>query len=177
VAALAIVFAWPQARETGDRTALVHALPGSPAFVHDLRALWRRPRVDPRSQAAEAMLRRRAGDRPVVVLTEDDLGLELLMRTDRANALPLGYPLQSALIPRYVLARIRRAIARLPPGALALTEEPGQVHPGGSYPLQAQASALLGRRFTGRIVARTKDGLMLIRLEPRRRARRPAGGS
>jgi hypothetical protein len=169
LAALVVVFAWPQVQATGERTALVHALPGAPSLRHDVGSLWHAPVVDPRAVEGEALLRRYAPHRrPVVVLTEGDLGLEILMRTGRTNAVPLGHPLQSDLIPTYVLARVRPVVDRLAPGTLALTEiVPDSRIRDNSNVLLHETIALLARRFTSRPVARTKAGLILVRLEPR----------
>nr|MDQ6914862.1 hypothetical protein [Actinomycetota bacterium] len=170
IVALLVVFGWPQVHRTADRTALVHLLPGAPSFRHDVGSLWHSPRIDPRSLDGETLLRRYApGQRPVAMLTGADLGLEILMRSDRANALPLGHPLQSALIRREILPQVRRAIARLAPGTVALTEVPGSAPAAASENrLLAETIALLRRRFVGRVVARSSTGLVVVRLQPRR---------
>jgi hypothetical protein len=170
LAALALVFSWSSVHETGERTALVHALPGSPSLRGDVGSLWHSPRVDPRSLEGELLLLRFApGRAAVAVLTEGTLGLEILMRSGRANALPLGHPLQLTLIPRRALARLRPAIARLPAGTLALIDvgKAAQTDPHPNAVLR-DTLALLMRRFTGRVVARGQSGLLLLRLEPRR---------
>jgi len=46
-------------------------------------------------------------------------------------------------------------------------EDSPQAHAGGSRPFRDEVAALLRRRFTGRVVARTAEGLALVRLEPR----------
>src|SRR2546430_15725896 len=97
----------------------------------------------------------------------------MLMRSGRANALPLGHPLQSALIPRYVMPRVRRAVDRLPPGTLVPSEIPGAARlRAPPNAVLRDTGALLRRRFAERVVARTPTGLVLVRLEPRRGASR-----
>jgi hypothetical protein len=173
VVALMAVFAWPQAEKTGDRTALIHALPGSPSLRQDVGSLWHSPRLDPRALEGEALLRRYApGHRAVVMLAERDLGLEILMRSGRASAVPLGYPLQSDLISEQMLPRVRRAVDRLKPGTLALVQV-GRSN-GGPRPqslrsiLLDRTAALLQRRFAPRLLATTRNGLALVRFEQRR---------
>lgn len=172
VAALLGVFTWPQATETADRTALIHAVPGSSSLRHDVGSLWHAPRLDPRSREGEAALRRYApGHSAVLMLVERDLGLEILMRSGRANAVALGYPLQSDLIAGHLRTRVRRAVGRLAPGTLALVQDRSRYTTRfvpGHNALLDEATVVVLRRFAPRVLATTPSGLAVVRLEKRR---------
>lgn len=170
LAALAVVFAWPEAAPKWRRSALWQALPGPPALRENVRRLWNSPRIDPRSAEAEALLARYLpGPQRVPVLMEPDLTVETLVRTRRANALPIGDLLQDALIRRHVEPRLDRAIDRLRPGTRMLVQlrpDPRAVPLEGSESLLQAALARVRRRFELRVIATSRSGLSIVRLAP-----------
>lgn len=170
-AALLVVFAWPEAEPKWRRTALWQAVPGTEPLRDNLRRLWASPRVDPRSAEAEALLARHLPGRgPVPMLIEPDLMVETLVRTRRANALPIGDLLQDALIRRHVEPRLNRAIDRLKPGDMMLVQlrpDPRIVPLEGSEPLLQAALGRVRQRFALRVVETSRSGLSIAQLASR----------
>jgi hypothetical protein len=170
LAAASVVFAWPQARPHFRQTALWQALPGTEGLQGNLRRLWSSPRIDPRSADAEALLARDLpGQSRVPVLIEPDLAVETLVRTRRANTLPLGDLIQDGLIFRHTLPRLNRAIDHLRAGTLVLVqmEDDRRIVPLASNPVLGAAFARLHSRFDLPVVDTTASGLTLVRLAPR----------
>lgn len=172
LAAVMVVFAWPEAEAKWQRSALWQAVPGTASLRDDLTRLWHSPRLDPRSAEAEALLARHTpGHGPVAVLMEPDLTVETLVRAHRVNALPLGDILQDTLIRSYVQPRLNRAIDRLRPGTLVLAQlqpDPRIAPLEGLAPLLQSALARLRERFALQVVATSPSGLSMVRLAPAR---------
>jgi hypothetical protein len=170
VAALLVVFAWPQAERDWKRTAFGHALPGAPSLVDDVRTLWRSPRIDPRTAEAERLLRRYLPGRgPALVLLEPDLTVETLVRARRVNRLPVGDLIQDDLIRAHRLPRIARAIQGLRPGTRMLVQigiDPRVNLIERSNPLRDTIMAMIRQRFDLRPVATGGDGLSVVELVP-----------
>jgi len=168
LAALMVVFAWPESEPKWQRSALWQALPGTPGLRDNVTRLWHSPRLDPRSAEAEALLARHTpGHGRVAVLMEPDLTVETLVRAHRVNALPFGDILQDTLIRRYVQPRLNRAIDRLEPGTLVLAQlqpDPRIAPLEGLAPLLQSALARLRQRFALQVVETSPSGLSMVRL-------------
>jgi hypothetical protein len=169
LATLAVVFAWPQAEHKYKRTAAWQALPGAPSLLHDVRALWRSPRVDGRARDAERLLRQYfPGKGPALVVIEADLGVETLIRARRVNRIPVGYLEQDELISRWLLPRIDRSIRRIPPGTpmlIQLRDEPRTAY-WEEPPIRTSIIVLLKRYFDLKLVASSPSGVAVVRLVP-----------
>jgi hypothetical protein len=123
VAVLLLSGAWPSIGSHFSRTALARAYPGG-GFLSSLHRLWHPPPIDPRSPVAIRLLDRYAPGRRAIILlpTAPDLGTEILMRSGRANLLPIGDPKADSFVPSVWLPRMRAAVERLKPGQRVLVD-------------------------------------------------------
>ncbi len=181
VAVLLAISGWPDATDKWRRTALDHAIPGHGGRIREaVPKLWRSPPGDPRAPEAQALLDRhlRKGE-PALVITEPVLSVETLVRSDRVNVLPIGDPEQDSVVPDETYPKVRRAIDRLPPGTLMLTQlgvfdapaKPPAVRPESRRKLVRLQKVALDRiraRFRLEEVDRSPRGFVIIRLAARR---------
>lgn len=124
VSVLLLAGAWPAIGTHFNRTALAHFYPGG-GFRSALHRLWHPPAIDPRAPVGIALLDRYAPARRALILfpTVPDLGTEILIRSHRANLLPIGDPKADGLVPTVWLPRVRAALRNLHTGQLLLTDE------------------------------------------------------
>jgi hypothetical protein len=123
VAAVLIAVAWPAVGGRFDRSALGHVPPMGHGLRASLQRLWDLPALDPRTPEGERLVRTYfPPDRRIVVLMTPDLGTEILMRTERANKLPLGEPLEESFVASSRVGDLRKAIAGLRPGEPVLMD-------------------------------------------------------
>ena len=114
--------------------------------------------------------------------TAPDLGTEILMRSHRANLLPIGDPKADGLVPSVWLPRVRTGLNHVHAGQRLLIDQEAlkviaQLRNPALNPLRAPIDGggveaewilhALDRRFVIRPVARAADGLILAQLEPR----------
>jgi hypothetical protein len=184
VAALMISAAWPSIGRNFSQSALAHAYPGG-----GLRAAIHRilhpPAIDPRAPEGVRLLDRYVpGHRAVIVLPLDpDLGVEILMRARRANALFVADPVDDSLVPSLWMSRLDDEIARLRTGQRLLIDR-GTLfilaglqahpavdpitHPVGAGDLEDEwILREIDRRFVIRPIARARDGMILAELQRR----------
>lgn len=190
LAALLLAVAWSSVDQRFSQSALAHAAPGGSSFRGAVRRLWSPPPINPAAGEGERLLERyMPGQQRSVVLTEADLSVEVLMRSQRGNALPFGDPWEDSLVPQEHLGRLEDAVDRLRPGQrvlldesalaafaglrrdsgrdpLAPSDEPSIV-PTGLAGLQQLVLNDIGERFRLRSVARGSDGLEVAELVPR----------
>ena len=108
--------------ERFSRTALAHARPGG-GLPDALSRLWDPPPIDPRAPEGERLLDRHLpGQERVLILLprSPQLAVEILLRSGRSNALPVGNPVEESFVPTTWAPPLRRAIARLEPGTRIL---------------------------------------------------------
>lgn len=165
-----------------SRTALAHARPGG-GLRAALTRLWDAPPIDPRAPAGQRLLDRfLPGQSHVLILLPGtpELAVEILMRSDRGNRLPIGNPVEEGFVPTVWAPPLRRAIARLEPGErillnretlsllATLQRRPGfdpLAHPEiGTDPLELFVGLELLRRFDLRTVARGPRGFIVAEL-------------
>lgn len=180
VAVLLLAGAWPTVGAHFDRSALGHLHPGG-GFRVALQRLWHAPPIDPRTPTGIALLDRYAPARRALILfpTVPDLGTEILIRSHRANLLPIGDPKADGLVPTVWLPRVSAALGRLRSGQRLLTDEQAfrviaDLRRPGVDLLRAPVDGggvevewilrYLDRRFEIRPVARGRDGLLVARL-------------
>ncbi len=174
------VASWPSVKEKAQYTALGLAIPGS---GHSLRlqidSFRGNPPFNPLAPIGVEMLAKRLPpEAPALVLTQQDLTTELLMRADRRNLLPISHPPEDVLI-KSSFGRVRSSAEDVPAGTLMLTSPPyppGSVSPLG-FPiefneLQKTALGVLHRRFDFRVLeVRHNPGwperLEMVRLVPK----------
>lgn len=182
IAALVAISGWPDATDKWQRTALAQAIPGQGDRLRaTLPRLWRSPPSDPRAPEAQALLDRHLPEgQPALVITEPELSVETLVRSDRINVLPIGHPEQDNLVPEQADPKVRRAIDRLRPGTLMLTQPkafaarvkgaavPASLSNRGLVRIQRMALDRIRARFRLEEVERSPSGLAIVRLLPRR---------
>ena len=172
------------------QSALAHAFPRGNSFRDALERLWDPPPLDPSAPAGELLLARHMpGERRTVVLVSPDLGTEILLRSERANRLPLGNPWEDSFVISERLPGLRDAIAGLAPGDRMLVDrealrtlagqranpsrnplgEAGSTRP--LAPLQRWALREVDERFRLRAIARDDLGFTVLEL------RAPDGGA
>ena len=185
LAVLLAISGWPDATDKWRRTALDQAIPGHGGRIREaVPRLWRSPPSDSRAPEAQALLDRHLPKgEPALVITEPELSVETLVRSDRVNVLPIGDPEQDNLVPDETYPKVRRAIDRLAPGALMLTQlgvfdapaKPLGVRPDARRKLVKLQKVALDRirdRFRLEEVARSPRGFALMRLVARQEEQR-----
>ena len=187
-AALAVVVllwasAWPTISDHFSRTALAHAYPGGGLGARVSR-LWHPPPIDPRAPVGIELLDRYApASRAIILLpTAPDLGTEILIRSRRANLLPIGDPKADGLVPSVWLPRVSAALAHVHAGQRILIDTEAlkviaQLRNSALNPLRTPIDGggveaewilhALDRRFVIRPVARASDGLVVAQLQAR----------
>jgi hypothetical protein len=171
------VASWPSVEEKAPYTALALAIPGQ---GHSLRlqldGFADNPAFNPLAQRGVEMLAKHLPPHaPALVITQQDLTTEILMRAGRRNLLPISHPPEDILI-ESSSGRVRESAESVPAGTLMLTspvpEPSGRVAPVTELPLdynelQLPALELLHRRFRFRLVEGSPQSLELVRLVPR----------
>jgi hypothetical protein len=170
--------------ERFPRTPLASAAPGGNGLVDGLQRLWHPPALAPAAPAGVAALERSMpGTGAALVMTAPDLGLEILMRSGRADRLHLGDPWEASFAPNEELPGLARQVASLRPGERMLLDGAGRdalaavraeperdplARPfAGLAPLQAWALRRIERRFALRDVAPPRDGFSVVELTAR----------
>lgn len=185
VATMVIAGSWSESERRFPRTLLAHLIPGGPSLKEDARRMWDSPPVDHRSVSAEALLDRYFPAGRALVLVEPDLGQETLIRSGRANLLPIAYPWQDEVALGESLPPVLAAISELPAGTPILLQEPlePEAMPSASLrfeqvfgnvptrsrlgPLAQAALTEIEANFTLERIAEGADGLYVARLQPR----------
>lgn len=182
---LLVSTAWPSIGGSFARTPVAEAFPGGHGLAADLRRLWHAPPIDPRAPAGERLLARyMPGQKHVLIVVSPDLGTEILLRSKRANALPVGDPIEESFVTGQRLPLLEKDIAKLPAGQRVLLDantwamlQTIRAHPAadplkefyGSLqtPLQGWILQQLDRRFRIEPIVRDPSGFIVARLSPR----------
>jgi hypothetical protein len=185
IAVLLVAAAWPAVGSHFSRSALAHAYPGG-GLSAALHRLSHPPPLDPRAPAGQRLLARyMPGRRALVVLPgEDDLAIEILMRSRRTNSLFIGDPNMDGFVPSVWIPKITRQIAQLRPGDRILTDHTAstviailRAHPEIDPLTQFVAPGApqlnwilreIDKRFVMRPLATDPSGLVVAELESRR---------
>ena len=177
VAVLALSAAWSGVTDRFPRTALAHAVPGGRSFRDAVDRLWNPPPLLPRSPAGVALLdRHMPGERRSLVVLPPDLGIEVLLRSDRASRLPFGDPWEDSFIFSEHIPELRDALAGLAPGDRMLIDRStlaalaGDLPFSGLAPLQSWVLERVGQRFALLPVGGAEE-LVVVELAPRRASR------
>jgi hypothetical protein len=183
VAVLLFSGAWPAIGQHFSRSALAHAYPGG-GLRAALTRLWHPPPIDPRAPAGERLLHRyMPGRRELVLLpTLSDLGLEILIRSGRASALPIGDPKADSLVPSVWVPIMRTAVGKLRAGQRMLIDrtglqiiaalrnpaiDPVSARIDGAQPELAWILHEIDLRFRIRLIDRDPTGLIVAQLAAR----------
>jgi hypothetical protein len=185
VAALVVAVGWDAIDTRFPRTALAHAAPGGSSLRGALERLWHPPPLAPGATPGEQALRRSMpGERESLVMVQPDLGIEILLRSGRADRLLLGDPWEASFAEAEELPQLRAAVDALRPGDRMLLDRPARTvlaalradpsrdvlaAPGSVLaPLQEWALQRIDRRFRLRTVARGPGDFTVVELAPRR---------
>lgn len=151
LAALTVAGTWGVVSDRFSRTPLAHLIPGGPSLREDLALMWNLPVIDPRTPIAVDLIDRYFPGDEALVLTEPDLGQEALIRSGRANLLPISYPWQDEVYLDYSLPPVEETIDNLEPGTPILLQDP--IAPG-----ETIAPTLAGQQAFGNIPAGSRLG-------------------
>jgi hypothetical protein len=187
-----IAAAWPAVGGHFSDSALARAYPGG-GLGGALRRLWHSPPIDPRAVEGEQLLARYIPGRRAIVLlpSAQDLGIEVLMRSGKVNALFIGDPIMDDFIPRVWMPQIRRQVQTLRVGQRILTQrsalallailrrlppfdplrhETGSAIPNAVYnaPEIAWALQQIDYRFATRVLYSDSQGFVVLTLVRRR---------
>ncbi|HEY1595853.1 MAG TPA: hypothetical protein VGF74_10695 [Thermoleophilaceae bacterium] len=185
LALLLVTTAWPAIGGRFARTPLAEAFPGGHGLRADLRRLWHPPPIDPRAPAGQSLLARfMPGQKKVLIATSPGLGTEILLRSQKANLLPIADPIEQSFVLPTGLGAIGKAIGKLHAGQRMLldtttwaTVQAIRAHPNadplkefyGSLqtPLQGWELQQIERRFTLKPIHRDGQGFIVAELAPK----------
>ena len=191
VAALAVSVAAGSAATRFEQSALGIALPGGNSPRAAMQRLWNPPPLAPAAPMGARLLETyMPGENRSVVITDPDLGIEALVRADRANALPLADPWEESFVADQYQDELSHAVAELEPGDRMLIDagaaegfeellaDPDRdplvdpirydgIVPNGLASLQQLALKEIGERFRLRSLATGEGGLEIVELVPR----------
>lgn len=126
VAVLVVAVAWSSIGERFPRTALAHLAPGGSSTGAALHRLRHLPPFDRRAPVVDGLLTRyMPGEERPLVAIEPDLETEALIRSGRANGLPIAFATEDTFVASHLRPRIRRAVAALRPGRRILLQPTG----------------------------------------------------
>jgi hypothetical protein len=182
LAVLLVAAAWPSIGPRFSRSPLAEAVPGGHGLRADLRRLWHMPALDPRADEGGRLLRTYLpGQRHVLVLVSPDLGIETLIRSGTANALPIGDPIEESFVASSRIPVLRDAIRKLRPRQRMLMDQITwralrviRARPAADplrlfkrtlqAPLQAWVLKELDTRFRVRPIYRDTQGFLVVEL-------------
>jgi hypothetical protein len=187
VAALLVAVAWSSIGTRFEHSALAHVVPGGDSTRTALDRLWHFPPLDTRAPEGERLLHRyMPGERRTAVVVRPDLGTEILIRSGRANRLPIAYPWGDDFARDQRIPGLRDAVEELRPGERMLLDRGALdtlaaagpdlrsnlvrgLTPGAPVsPLQVYALQKIEERFRLRPIHRDGAGFTVVQLVPRR---------
>ena len=186
-AAVILAAAWPHAGNGFSESALAHAAPGGDSLPDALTRLWENPVLRPGAPEGVRLLdEEMPGESASLIVTDADLGVEILARAERSSELPFGDPWEDSLVPDQHYEALGASVDGLEPGRLMLIDEPAleifesylrdpdpeppvaeSIVPTGISALQQWVLQRIGERFELRTVASGESGLSVVELTPR----------
>jgi hypothetical protein len=171
------VASWPSVKDKWHTTALALAVPGSGGSLRDqVDEYADNPSFNLLAPLGVKMLARHfPPGAPALVLTQQDLTTEILVRADRRNLLPISHPPEDVLI-ESSFDRVRASAETIPAGTLMLfspvPDPAGRVSPVTELPLdynllQLEALSVLEQRFDFERVEGSPGTLEIVRLVPK----------
>jgi hypothetical protein len=194
VGGLVVAVGWSSVAERYPHSALAHVLAGGGSLPGALHRLWHMPPLSPAASEGQRLLEDfMSGEQRSLVLMTPDSGIEILIRSNRGNVLPIASPLQDGFIASKRLPGLGRAVDGLRSGQRMLTDEPARetfetvranpsidplarpdcaagkpaLLPAKLAPLQAWALKRIGERFDLRTIHHGSSGLAVVELIPR----------
>jgi hypothetical protein len=175
-----------------DQSALAHVVPGGDSLPTALRRLWHPPPFEPGVDQGVALLDAEMPGAKPIVMTSADLGIEILAKSQRSNAVPLGDPWEDSFVPDQHLDELAGFVDSLEAGDRMLIDRPAAdafrvyraeperdpiedpvggeaVVPTGVAVLQEWLLKEIGKRFDLDTVATADDGsgVSVVQLVPR----------
>ncbi len=121
---LLVAVAWPRAGTLYSQSLLAHVVPGGPSPASAFDRLWHPPDLSSGASSGAEVLERCMPDRErTYVLTDADLGIEILAKVDRRNGFPLADPWEESFVPDTHLDQLAAAVAGLEPGDRMLVDD------------------------------------------------------
>ncbi len=186
VACLMLAVSWSGLTTQLPDTALARGLPGGESLRDSVDRLLHPPPLDGRAQEGQDILEQHFPDTDhVITLVSPELSVEILVRAQKANGIPISDPSQDSYVPESRLADLDDSIAHLQPGERILTQGaalamvPGLLeHPDadllanplgndGLAPIQDYALREIAKRFRIVPVKRFAEDYVIARLEAR----------
>lgn len=191
ISALLIAVAGSSVETRFSQSALAHVLPGGSSLPDALRRLWNPPPLRPAAAEGQMLLEdHMPGERRSSVITSADLSVEILLRSERGSAVPLGDPWEDSFVPYDHLEPLGEYVEGLEPGErllidgpareaflayrrnpardpLARAERPTAQSAGGLAVLQEWTLNEIGGLWDLETVARSPSGLEVVELAPR----------
>jgi hypothetical protein len=122
-AVLLVAGAWDSANDRIGNTALAHVVPGGQGPIAAIDRLVHFPPLTPAASEGERMLKRfLPGERLSLVLARPNVANETLMRSGRANRLPIADAWEDSFVPDESVPPIRDAVGSLRPGRRLLLD-------------------------------------------------------
>lgn len=193
IAALLVSVNWSSANTGFSQSALGYAKPGGASLTTALDRLWDSPLVRPIALEGEKLLETQMpGESRSIVVTSPDPGLEMLIRTGRGSAIPLGDPYEDSFVPEGHLVPLGEWVETVEPGDRMLLDPRGREafdlyrsepdrdpFTGSAFGLPSSETGIttlqewvlreLGKRFKLKVVARSPHGLEVVEFVPRNR--------
>jgi hypothetical protein len=187
LSSLLVAAAWPSVQRHAPESAVAHVVPGGPSLSGAMDRLRNPPPVRPEAPTGELLLDAHLpGEDRSIVLTKADLSVEILLRAERGNRVPLGDPWEDSFVPDHHLDALTEFVDGLAVGDRALldgaartlfedhrddpTRDPlaGADNETGVASLQRWVLREIGVRFDLQPVARSDDDLEVVELVPLR---------
>ncbi len=190
LAALLVAVSWHPMGTRYEESALAHVVPGGPTLRSALDRIRAFPPLKPGAVEGEQLLdAHMPGEERSIVLTDADLAIEILLRSERASLAPFGDPWEDSFVPEPHLDRLARFVEDLDVGDRLLLDadgrtafdvyrehpsleplapgDPARPVPATLAPLQKWVLREIGIRFDLRAVASTAAGLEVVELVER----------
>lgn len=183
--ALMVAVAWPAAGTRSEDSLLAYVIPGGPSLSSGFERIWDPPEFTPGSGDGERLIERYfAGEDQVPVLTRSELDVEMLVRSDKVNALGITDAKEMSWVSGPHEGTIDDAVDDLQAGDLMVvdnealiafnalvaglaTTTDGYMTGSKMEPIQVRALGRIAERFRLKVVASRPSGVTVVRLEPR----------
>lgn len=184
-----VAVTWPTVQERYPQSALAQVVPGGRSLPTALRALRDLPALQPGAVEGAALLEQHLPDEArSIVLTSADLSVEVLVRAERGNRVPLGDPWEDSFVPEGHLDALGAFVDELELGDRALLDaaaraafeehqrdpdldpfapQEGSLVPRGLASLQRWVLREVALRYDLRAISVNDSGLEVVELVPR----------
>lgn len=183
--AVMVANVWPAAGNRFEDSVLAAVPPGGKSLRGGFTRIWNMPPVVPGSDEGQRLIEKyMPGEDETAVLTAPDLDVDILVRSDRANALGITDAKEMSWVPGPHLPVVQDAVDSLEPGDRILMDDKAlaaayrfQQDPGldpylvanevGLVTIQTQAIAWILDKYDLKPIAKGADGLVVVELVAR----------